>query len=175
MIETMKFLPFIAVTISLISLFISILSFHRTKQIQDYEYLTRLQIFNEEVKAGHPSRSNQPALSYKATIENRGSKPIKIAKICIDYGDYTDTQKRIKYHVIGENYLRPGQTISFSKEITWKDIDEMKKRYNIDHCTFFLRTAYYTLNNDLKETTRKLLTFKANGIIFYAQKGNSIT
>ena len=46
---------------------------------------------------------------YKAEIENRGSKPVEIASIYLDYGARDDPDKRMKYSVAGKMYLSAGQ------------------------------------------------------------------
>jgi len=110
-----------------IAIIIKIASYLRNKRFQDHEYSTMLQIVDEHVENGSPLLKDVPALSYRAEIENRGSKSIKIDSLYLDYGDQVDSNKRMKRHIAGEMYLNSGQRHEFGIEILWADVEQIKK------------------------------------------------
>ena len=144
------------------------------KKYQDYEFATRLQILDEQIHEGSSSIKDRPALSYQARIQNRGMKSVKVDRVYIDYGDESDSSKRMKYVIEGEVFLSPGQILEVKKEITWTDVEEMKKRFNINQCIFFLRVVYHSPDGQIRETTRPLCGFDGNDRISYAQRGNCL-
>ena len=154
-----------------IPIIIKIASYFRKKIFQDYDYSARLQILDEQLTGGSPSLKDIPALSYQAKIENRGSKPIKIDGLYLDYGDKVDSNKRMKRHIDGELYLSPGQMHEFGIEISWADVEQMKKRFNINHCFFFFRVAYHAPDGSIQENIRSLGDTRTLVI----QKGDCLT
>jgi len=160
-----------SIIISVIALGIAIASYLRTKKFQDYEYSPRIQILDEHIMYGSPSLKDIPALSYRAEIENRGSKSIKIDSLYLDYGDKVDSNKRMKRHIGGEMYLNSGQRHEFDIEISWADVEQMKKRFNINQCFFFFRVVYPTHNGSIQENTRSLDGERTNII----PKGDCLT
>lgn len=134
----MDYITIASFIISVIAIVIAIASYLRTKRFQDYEYSTRLQILDERLECGSPSLRNMPALVYRAKIENRGSKPIKVDSLYLDYGDEVDSNKRMRRHIDGEMYLSSCQRHEFDIEISWTDVEQMKKHFNINQCFFFL-------------------------------------
>ena len=145
-----------SIVISLIALGIAIASYSRTKKFHDYEYSPRIQILDEHITHGTPSLKDIPALSYRAKIENRGSKSIKVDSLYLDYGDKVDSNKRMRRHIDGEMYLSSGQRHEFDIEISWADVEQMKKRFNINQYFFFFRVVYHTPDGSLQENTRPL-------------------
>ena len=111
---------------------------------------------DERLECGSLSLRNMPALVYRAKIENRGSKPIKVDSSYIDYGDEVDSNKRMKRHIDGEMYLSSGQRHEFDIEISWADVEQMKKHFNINQCFFFFRFVYHTPDGSIQESTRPL-------------------
>lgn len=83
----MVYISIAALFISVASIILSFISFKRTRIFQEYEYAIRLQMSDERLTFGTESLPNLPALSYAASIENRGIKPIKIKSIHLNYGD----------------------------------------------------------------------------------------
>ena len=173
--EAMNYIPVFSLIISFIALGIALVSYRTTKKFQDYEFAVSLQIVDEEVCLGTPSFVDEPAISYQAKIENRGSKTVKIDSFCLDYGDRNDKYKRMKYHIGGEVFLRPGQSHPLSKTISWKDVEEMKNKFNINQCYFFFTIAFHTANNDLQETTRTLSGFNGSTCVFTVHKGDCVS
>lgn len=146
-----------------IAIIIKIASYLRNKRfqkIQIYEYSPRIQILDEHITHGSPSLKDMPdlspALSYRAEIENRGSKSITVDSLYIDYGDKVDSNKRMRRHIVGEMYLNSDQRHEFDIEISWADVEQMKKRFNINQCFFFFRFVYHTPDGSIQESTRPL-------------------
>ncbi len=167
----MDYIAIASFIISVIAIVIAIASYLRTKRFQDYEYSTRLQILDEHLTYGNPSLKDIPALSYQAKIENRGSKPIKIDCLYLDYGDKVDSNKRMKRHIDGELYLRPGKRHEFGIDISCVDVEQMKKRFNINHCFFFFRIAYHAPDGSIQENIRSLGDTRT----IIIQKGDCLT
>jgi hypothetical protein len=84
----LEYLPIPALLISLISIVLAYVSFKRTKIFQEYEYAPRLQLNEELPEFSSQSLVHRPAIRYTAEIENRGSKPVEIESIYLDYGNY---------------------------------------------------------------------------------------
>ena len=145
-----------SIIISVIALRIAIASYSRTKKFQDYEYSPRIQILEKHFTRGSPSSKDIPALSYRAEIENRGSKSIKVDSLYLDYGDEVDSNNRMRRHIDGEMYLNSGQRHEFDIEISWADVEQMKKHFNINQCFFFFRFVYHTPDGSIQENTRPL-------------------
>jgi hypothetical protein len=152
----MDYIAIASFIISVIAIVIAIASYLRTKRFQDYEYSTRLQILDEWLERGSPSLRNMPALVYRAKIENRGSKPIKVDSLYLDYGDKVDSNKRMRRHIDGEMYLSSGQRHEFDIEISWTNVEQMKKHFNINQCFFFFRVVYHTPDGSIQENIRPL-------------------
>jgi hypothetical protein len=125
----LEYLPIPALLISLISIVLAYVSFKRTKIFQEYEYAPRLQLNEELPEFSSQSLVHRPAIRYTAEIENRGSKPVEIESIYLDYGHRDDSSKRMRYSVAGEMYLSPGQKYDLEVERSWEDIAEVKERY----------------------------------------------
>ncbi len=153
----MDYIAIATITISLIALIIAIASYSRTKKFQDYEYSPRIQILDERITCGSPSLNDIPALSYRAEIENRGSKSIKVDGLYLDYGDKVDSNKRMRRHIAGEMYLNSDQRHEFNIEISWADVEQMKKHFNINQCFFFFRFVYHTPDGSIQENIRPLV------------------
>ncbi|NOQ32636.1 MAG: hypothetical protein GQ567_00335 [Methanosarcinales archaeon] len=152
----MDYIAIASITISLIALIIAIASYSRTKKFQDYEYSPRIQILDEHITCGSPSLKDIPALSYRGEIENRGLKSVKVDSLYLDYGDKVDSNKRMRRHIDGELYLSPCQRHEFNIEISWADVEQMKKHFNINQCFFFFRVVYHTPDGSIQENTRPL-------------------
>lgn len=142
--------------ISLVALIIALLSYSRAKKFQDYEYSPKIQILDERITCGSPSLKDIPALSYRAEIENRGSKSIKIDSLYLYYGDKVDSNKRMKRHIGGEMYLNSGQRHEFDIEILWADVEQIKKQFNINQCFFSLDLYAILLLVQSKKTLDRL-------------------
>ena len=151
----MGYIPTATFIIFVIISYLKIRSYFRTKKFQDYDYSPRLQILDEELTYGSPSLKDIP-LSYQAKIENRGLKPIKIDRLCIDYGDKIDSNKRMSRHIDGELYLSPEKKHEFGIEISWVDVEQMKRCFNIDQCFFFFKVVYHTPDGSIQENIRSL-------------------
>ncbi len=167
----MDYIAISSTIISVIALIIAIASYLRTKKFQDYEYSPRLQILNEHLTYGCPSLKDIPVISYRAEIENRGLKPVKVDSLYLDYGDKVDSNKRMKRHIHGELFLSSGQRHGFDIEITWAAVEQMKKHFNVSQCFFFFRVVYHTPDGSIQENTRSLGDTRT----IIIQKGNCLT
>jgi hypothetical protein len=152
----LDYLLVLSLIISIGSIILAYVSLNRTKVFQEHEYAPRLQLINEEVVAGSQRLPDRPALAYSADIENRGLKPVEIAGIWLDYGAKDDIQKRMKYLVAGPMYLSAGHKHAIQKAVSLSEIDEMKRRYDIEEAMFFLRVIYQVPNGKREESIRQL-------------------
>ena len=177
-------LEYIAIAISLIALFIAVIALltarksnvvTKTSQECEYESAPRLQIIDETISPGNPSAKGKIAFSYKAKIQNKGSKTVNISGIHLDYGDDSDHSQRMNFFVDGKMFLNPKQIHEIVKEITWTDVEEMKKKYDFNNCTFFLRITYVAPNGDMNDSTHALYGFDGLRPIFHAQTEESHT
>jgi hypothetical protein len=170
----MMYLPIISLLISIVSMIIAYISLKRTKIFQEYEYIPRLQITDEQIMYGTEELPNIPALSYSSKIENRGAKPVKIDTVYLDYGENADPKKRMKYSVEGEIYLAAGQEHNIERNITWHQVEEMKKRYNINQAMFFLRVSYHKPGNKIKESLCALGGFDGRSRVKVVRRGDTL-
>jgi len=141
--QLVSYLPIPALLVSVLSLILAIISFNRTKVFQEYEYAPRLQLNEEGTELSSESFPDRPAIRYSAEIENRGSKPVEIKSIYLDYGARDNPDKRMKYLVAGEMYLSPSQKHNLDVNMSWEQIAQMKERFNINQAMFFLRVSFY--------------------------------
>ena len=171
----MEYLPIPALLISLISIVLAYVSFKRTKIFQEYEYAPRLQLNDELAHFGSPSLPDRPAITYRAEIENRGSKPVEIESIHLDYGARDDSDQRMRYSVAGEMYLSPGQKHEINVTVDWSQVEEMKERFNINQAMFFLRVSFYRPNGNLEESVRSLGGYDGTTAVGVAQRKTTLT
>jgi len=130
---------------------------------------------DEELTFGMKTLSNLPALSYTAAIENRGTKPVKIWSIHLDYGDRSVSEKRMKRAIEGEIYLSPGQKHKLEVNISWQDIEQMKARFEIDQAMFSLRVSYHDLKGQIREVTRNYGGFDGTRCVSVVNRGDALT
>jgi hypothetical protein len=168
------YLPIPAFLISLLSIGLAYASYKRTKVFQEYEYAPRLQL-NEEEMVLSDRELNRPAIRYSAEIENSGSKPVEIESIHLDYGAGDNSEQRMRYVVMGEMYLSPGQKHDLEVERSWEDVEEMKERYNINQAMFFLRVSFYRPNGNLEESVRSLGGYDGSTTVFVPQRSTRLT
>lgn len=170
-----KYVPYLALFVSFCSMAIAFFSYWRTRNFQDYEYAPRIQVLDEKIVCGSNSLPSRPAFSYSAVLENRGLKPIKIDCVRIDYGDALDQSKRMKYHAEGNIYLSPNQSHKVARDVSWTEVENMKKRFNINQCHFFLHIAYFDSKNKKIERNRELTGYDGSTTVFKVPKGDCLT
>jgi len=173
--QLVPYLPIPALLVSLVSIGLAYISFRRTKIFQEYEYAPRLQLNEEGTELSSQSLVNTPAIRYTAEIENRGSKPVQIKSIYLDYGARDDAEKRMKYSVAGEMYLNTGQKYELEVERSWTDIAEMKERFSINQAMFFLRVSFYRPNGNLEESIRSLGGYDDSTTVYNSQRKTTLT
>lgn len=100
-----EYLPIASLIISLVSAFIAIAGYRRTTKAQRFDYATRIQLSGEKVVLGGVDRD--VGFSYETTLENPGSKPLRVDSIYIDYGSSATPANRVRHHIEGEFYLPP--------------------------------------------------------------------
>ena len=168
-------LSYIAIALSLSALFIAVWALLTVRKrngvktsTKEYEYESapRLQIIDETISPGNTEAQGGKAFSYRAKIKNKGSKTVNISSIHLDYGNDSDPSQRMKFFVDGQMFINPRQVHEFVHEITWPDVEEMKKNYDFNDCTFFLRITYVTPNGDMKDSTHALYGFDGLRPIF---------
>jgi hypothetical protein len=175
LLELVPYLPVPAFLLSLISIVIAYLSFKRTKVFQEYEYAPRLQLNDELSHFGSRSLQDIPTITYSAEIENRGSKPVEVESIYLDYGARYEPDKRMKYSVEGQMYLSPSQKHNINVTVDWSQVQEMKERFNINQAMFFLRVSFYRPNGNLEESIRSLGGFDGTTTVGVAQPSTRLT
>ena len=175
-------LEYIAIALSFSALVIAVLALLTARKndglatkTQEYEIAPRLQIIDEQIYPGNPATHGEKAFSYKAKIQNKGSKTVNISSIHLDYGDDSDPSHRIEFFIDGQMFFNPKQIYEFIKAITWSDVEDMKKNYDFNNCTFFLRITYVAPDGDIHDSTHALYGFDGLRPIFQAQSEESNT
>ena len=119
------------------ALVLSCVAFYRTNKFRDFEYEQRIQLTDEHVSGS--TSGHDPTFAYRANVDNRGLKPVKINSIWIDYGHEILQERRYKYHVRGHFYLRPGDSEEISFRLSDADFNSTLSKFEIEKCHFFLR------------------------------------
>jgi hypothetical protein len=162
----------VALIISLVSTAIAVVSFRRSRQIQEYDYATRLQIEEEEIRAGGPGPED--ALSYSAQLVNFGLKPVEIDRVYIDYGgDTLDTSWH--FHVEGNSHMSPGGKRRINFSLSGNDYQATLAKFDLKRCLFRLRVWYFNMTGGIVEAQRRLIAIGPGGTTFYAQWGDALT
>ncbi len=161
-----------ALLFSLINLYLYYSFQSKLDIYQDYDYAIRLQLSNERIIFGRKEIDDDPVLTYSATLENSGMKTIDVDSVYMDYGDGMDLNKRMKHVIEKSFFLKSGQQKDIHVAILWKDIDAMKKRFNVDEAMFFLRVVVNSPNGVKKESVRKFGGFNGESFIMVVPRGN---
>jgi hypothetical protein len=162
----------VALIISLVSTAISVVSFRRSRQIQEYDYATRLQIEEEEIRAGGPGPED--AFGYSAQLVNFGLKPVEIDRVYVDYGgDTLDTSWH--FHVEGNSHMSPGGRRRINFSLSENDYQATLAKFDLKRCLFRLRVRYFNMTGGIVETQRRLIAIGPGGTTFYAQRGDALT
>lgn len=160
----------VSLALSLISTCIAVVSFLRTRQVQNYDYATRLQLEDEDIQGN----GQEDVFRYSANLVNLGIKPIQVDHIYVDYGGESDSSYS-KFHVEGRFHLPPSgkRTIRFS--LSRGDYEEVLKRFSLEQCLFRLRVCFLNTTGGTVETTRRLMALGPGKVTMYAQRGDAIT
>jgi len=156
-----EYLTIASFAISVVSGFIAVASFRRTTRLQRFDYAPRIQLSDEAVRVG--SLTAEEGFSYGVTIENPGSKPLRVDSVWIDYGSEDLPSDRLKHHVAGEFYLPPGGKRSVSLSLKGMEIQDVLTKFAIAECSFQLRVRIHTPEDGVVERTRVLAAMPSSG------------
>jgi len=162
----------ISLGLSLISTGIAVASFRRTRQIQNFDYATRLQLEDESILGS--GYGPDDAFCYSANLVNLGLKPIQVDHVFVDYGGELE-KTYFKFQVEGRFHLPPGGKRAILFSLAQKDYEEVRKRFSLEQCLFRLRVCFLNATGGTVETTRKLLSVGPGKVTMYAQPGDAIT
>jgi hypothetical protein len=165
-------IPLLSLVISLASAAIAIISLRRSRQIQEYDYATRLQIEEEEIRAG--GHGQQKAFSYSACLVNLGLKPVEIDRVYIDYGGDT-LDRSWHFNVEGNSHIPPGGKRRIEFSISEKDYQATLVKFELEECLFRLRVRYFNMTGGTVEAQRRLMTIGPGRGTIYAQRGDALT
>ena len=163
----------LAILISLIALLLSYLAYRRSGRYQEFEFRPRLEVASEKIQFSTPSFTT--AFQYEATLANQGLKPVDIERVYMDYGSGDDPGKRVKHVVEGGFTLRPGESRPLSFGLSWIEVEQLKSKFGISDCKFFLRLQYRTVAGHMTEAQRSLGGHNDAGTTFMVQAGNRLT
>lgn len=162
----------VSLIISMISAAIAVASFRRSRQTLEYDYATRLQIDQEEIRAG--GVRPEDAFSYSARLVNFGQKPVEIDDIYIDYGG--DTLKTSwHFNVEGNSHIPPGGERRVEFSLSKKDYEATLAKFDLKQCLFRLRVRYFNMTGGIVEAERRLISIGPGETTFYAQRGDALT
>ena len=166
-----EYLPFASLIISLVAVYISIVSYRRTDRTERFEYAPRIQLSDEKIVLGGVDR--ELGFSYEATLNNLGSKPLRIDSVYLDYGSPDIPADRMKYQIEGEFYLLAGGTRAVSQSLDGQSIAEVNRKYQSSTCGFYLRVRVHTLSDGIIERTRNLVsTTESGGGVYFVPRGD---
>ncbi len=162
----------VSLIISMISTAIAVASFRRNRQIQEYDYATRLQIEQEEIWAG--GQGTGDVFSYSAELVNFGLKPVEIDSLYIDYGG--DTMDRAWHFVVeGYSHISPGGKRRIDFSLSEEDYQATLAKFGLQQCLFQLRVRYFNMTGGIVEVQRRLIAIEPNSIMSYVVRGDALT
>ena len=162
----------VSLIISVISTAIAVASFRRNRQIQEYDYATRLQIEQEEICAGAPRKGD--VFSYSAELVNFGLKPVEIDRVYIDYGG--DTMDRAWHFVVeGNSHISPGGKRRIDFSLSEEDYQATLAKFGLQQCLFQLRVRYFNMTGGIVEAQRRLIAMGSGSTMFYVERGDALT
>ena len=161
--------------ISIISLLVSVLSFRRTSKYQEYEYAVRLQLANARTTC-NPYSLPEAVFTYDANLENRGLKPVEIARVDFACGQLFDLDRCDVKTQIGRTHLAPGTFVEINFKISGKEMIAIETKYGITECAIFLIIKYKDTRGIQREKKSLVGGFdKGNIPIFVITDGNAVT
>lgn len=162
----------VALLLSLVSTLIGVASFRRSRRVQEFDYATRLQIEQEEVRAG--GRRPEDAFSYSAQLLNSGQKPVKIDCVYIDYGGNT-LETSMHFLVKGDCHLSPTSKLPIEFLLSQADYRAALAKFDLGECLFRLRVRYRNMTGGVVETQRMLMAIGPGSTTVYARFGDALT
>jgi hypothetical protein len=169
-------LPVLAIIISGISLVftiagfpLSIVSYCRSARFQDFDFMVRLDIDEEQEKVQLKTRSFPTAFHYEADLVNRGQKPVDITRIILDCGSKDEHKQRAHFVKSSGFTLSAGDKRRISHECSWKEIDDLRRELGLTDSLFFLRVLYKTPSGTVSEVQKPLGGFQGEMGVFMAK------
>ena len=162
----------IALVIALTSAAIAVASFRRSGQVQEYDYATRLQIEQEEIREDGLRSEN--AFSYSAQLVNSGQKPVEVDCIYIDYGGNT-LGTSYHFHVDGHSHIAPSDKRPIKFSLSKKDYRATLAKFDLGECLFRLRVRYFNITGGIVESQRILVGIGPGSTTHYVQRGDALT
>ena len=162
----------VALSLSLVSTIVAAASFRRSRQAQEFDYATRLQVENEEVRGG--GHRPEDVFSYSAQLVNHGLKPIKIDCVYVDYGGNT-LESSFKHLVHGSSHIAPDGNLPVRFSLSQKKYRAALEEFSLAECVFRLRVRYVNMTGGVVQTERTLIAIGPGGTTFYARFGDALT
>lgn len=166
----MSVLPIASIILSVISVFIAVWSFLRTRQLQEFEYAPRLQLINMK-----QAFSTGKVFDFAAGLKNYGVKPVKIDRVYMDYGSKEYPDKRLHHEIEGDFYLSSEEEREFQFHLSKGDAEKTMKDFSTNSCMFYLRILYYDRKGKVREIIRDLGGYNRESAVFIVPRGETLT
>ena len=165
----------IPISISIIALIVSVLSFLRTSKYQEYEYAVRLQLVNAHTTCNSSTLQNA-VFTYNANLENRGIKPVEIVKVYFACGQLSALDKCDVKTQIGRTHLAPSAFVEINFKISGTEMTEIETKYGINECAIWMIIKYKDKGGIEREKKSLVGGFgKGNNPIFVLRDGDAVT
>ncbi len=165
----------IPITISLIALIVSVLSFLRTSKYQEYEYAVRLQLANAHTTCNSTTLQNA-VFTYNANLENRGLKPVEIVRVDFACGQLFALDKCDVKTQVGRTHLAPSASVEINFNISGKEMVAIETKHGINECAIFMIIKYKDRRGVEQEKKSLVGGFdKGNIPIFALRDGDAVT
>jgi hypothetical protein len=112
------------------------------KRQSSFDYAVRLQVVDGRLSTTHSSLVPEARFTYRATIQNKGLKPVEINSIILYYGKLFDRSKSAGKTGTVRRFLKPEEDVPIEVEITGKEMLEVENKYGIDECAIFMVIKY---------------------------------
>jgi hypothetical protein len=143
-----------------LSLWISFRAFRRTSRYQDFEYMPRLQISSSPV---HFGSNIEPRFDFDGSLENKGSKPIRIREVLMDVGHPKDRKKQHHSVIAQDFFIGAGDEWPVEFHKTSGEMQDAMKKLDSAQCTFSLRVTHEDSSGKLIEGRYPLGGFGREG------------
>ncbi len=109
---------------------------------EKFDYAVRLQLMNQHV-THNPQQLPEAVFTYKATLQNKGLKPVEISRIDFACGKLFDLRKsEIKTQIV-RRFLKPDDSgLDLRFEISGKEILEIERKHGINQCAIYMVIKY---------------------------------
>mgnify|MGYP000164370102 CR=1 FL=1 len=136
----------------------------RLKNYEKFEYGAHLQVHSQEreIGCGTPNAS----FRYSGIIENCGLKTVHIKSVLLEYGSDKDSNKRYKFVMEREFYLKAGDQKEVQHEISADDVKTARVKFGIEDCHFSLGVSFIDPSGALREKELHLAYVGPNKAMF---------